>query len=571
MSAKTPIRTVFDNSNNATGLAEFQSGEFVALSHGGLGASLSIGSAGQVLKVNSGASALEFGTVEAVFNIDGMTDGTSITVADSDQIAISDGGTEKRINASQLKTYVNTSFGITSLDIDGASDIGAALTTSDLIIVDDGAGGTNRKSALSRLVTLMESEIDSIGGNLSITGNLTVNGTTTTVNSTTTTVDDPIFTLGGDTAPGSDDNKDRGIEFRYHTGSAAKIGFFGFDDSTGKFTFIPDASNSSEVFSGTAGTIVASTFEGDLTGDVTGTIHTAAQTNITSLGTLTTLTVDDITINASTISDSGDLTLDVGGDINIDAGGGDIVLKDDGTQFGGLTNTSGNLIIKSGSTTAATFSGANTTLAGTVASGAITSSGIIKTDDTTEATSTTDGSLQTDGGLSVAKDVVAGDDVKLLSDAAVLSFGADSDVSITHVADTGILINSSREIQFNDSQESIKSDGSKLILKSNNVSFSLPTADGTDGQVIKTDGSGALSFGDAASSGFVNSTITTTPGSVDFDLTKANNTGSSETPFQDLSDAFTTVIRHVYDLVEPKGASTSNNVDLGSSESHLGA
>ncbi len=571
MSAKTPIRTVFDNSNNATGLAEFQSGEFVALSHGGLGASLSIGSAGQVLKVNSGASALEFGTVEAVFNIDGMTDGTSITVADSDQIAISDGGTEKRINASQLKTYVNTSFGITSLDIDGASDIGAALTTSDLIIVDDGAGGTNRKSALSRLVTLMESEIDSIGGNLSITGNLTVNGTTTTVNSTTTTVDDPIFTLGGDTAPGSDDNKDRGIEFRYHTGSAAKIGFFGFDDSTGKFTFIPDASNSSEVFSGTAGTIVASTFEGDLTGDVTGTIQTAAQTNITSLGTLTTLTVDDITINASTISDSGDLTLDVGGDINIDAGGGDIVLKDDGTQFGGLTNTSGNLIIKSGSTTAATFSGANTTLAGTVASGAITSSGIIKTDDTTEATSTTDGSLQTDGGLSVAKDVVAGDDVKLLSDAAVLSFGADSDVSITHVADTGILINSSREIQFNDSQESIKSDGSKLILKSNNVSFSLPTADGTDGQVIKTDGSGALSFGDAASSGFVNSTITTTPGSVDFDLTKANNTGSSETPFQDLSDAFTTVIRHVYDLVEPKGASTSNNVDLGSSESHLGA
>ena len=571
MSAKTPIRTVFDNSNNATGLAEFQSGEFVALSHGGLGASLSIGSAGQVLKVNSGASALEFGTVEAVFNIDGMTDGTSITVADSDQIAISDGGTEKRINASQLKTYVNTSFGITSLDIDGASDIGAALTTSDLIIVDDGAGGTNRKSALSRLVTLMESEIDSIGGNLSITGNLTVNGTTTTVNSTTTTVDDPIFTLGGDTAPGSDDNKDRGIEFRYHTGSAAKIGFFGFDDSTGKFTFIPDASNSSEVFSGTAGTIVASTFEGDLTGDVTGTIQTAAQTNITSLGTLSTLTVDDITINASTISDGGDFTLDVGGDINIDAGGGDIVLKDDGTQFGGLTNTSGNLIIKSGSTTAATFSGANTTLAGTVASGAITSSGIIKTDDTTEATSTTDGSLQTDGGLSVAKDVVAGDDVKLLSDAAVLSFGADSDVSITHVADTGILINSSREIQFNDSQESIKSDGSKLILKSNNVSFSLTTADGTDGQVIKTDGSGALSFGDAASSGFVNSTITTTPGSVDFDLTKANNTGSSETPFQDLSDAFTTVIRHVYDLVEPKGASTSNNVDLGSSESHLGA
>ena len=94
-------------------------------------------------------------------------------------------------------------------------------------------------------------------GNLTVSGDLTVSGTTTTVNSTTTTVDDPVFTIGGDTAPSSDDNKDRGIEFRYHNGSAAKVGFFGFDDSTGKFTFIPDATNSSEVFSGTAGTIVA--------------------------------------------------------------------------------------------------------------------------------------------------------------------------------------------------------------------------------------------------------------------------------------------------------------------------
>ena len=59
MSVKVPIRTVFDGST-ATGLAEYQSGEFIGLTHGGLGASLSIGSAGQVLKVNSGGSALEF-------------------------------------------------------------------------------------------------------------------------------------------------------------------------------------------------------------------------------------------------------------------------------------------------------------------------------------------------------------------------------------------------------------------------------------------------------------------------------------------------------------------------------
>ena len=51
MAVKTPIRTVYTNSV-ATGLAEYQSGEFIALAHGGIGASLSIGSAGQVLKVN---------------------------------------------------------------------------------------------------------------------------------------------------------------------------------------------------------------------------------------------------------------------------------------------------------------------------------------------------------------------------------------------------------------------------------------------------------------------------------------------------------------------------------------
>jgi len=88
---------------------------------------------------------------------------------------------------------------------------------------------------------------------VTITGNLTVNGTTSTVNSTTMTVDDPIITLGGDTAPGSDDNKDRGVEYRWHDGSSARIGFFGMDDTDSKFAYIPQASNTSEVISGTLG------------------------------------------------------------------------------------------------------------------------------------------------------------------------------------------------------------------------------------------------------------------------------------------------------------------------------
>ena len=154
MAAKVPIRAVFDGST-ATGLSEFQSTEFIALAYGGLGASLSIGSAGQVIKVNSAADAMEFGAVEAVLNIDGMTDGSGITIVDADKFAISDGGTEKYILASQIKTYVAGAgaTAITALDIDGGTDIGAAIVDADLFIVDDGAGGTNRKTAASRIAT----------------------------------------------------------------------------------------------------------------------------------------------------------------------------------------------------------------------------------------------------------------------------------------------------------------------------------------------------------------------------------------------------------------------------------
>ncbi len=75
------------------------------------------------------------------------------------------------------------------------------------------------------------------------------------------------------------------------------------------------------------------------------TLATAAQGNITSLGTLTTLTVDDITINGSTISDAGDFTLDVEGDINLDANGADIVFKDDGTSILTMSNSSTDFVM----------------------------------------------------------------------------------------------------------------------------------------------------------------------------------------------------------------------------------
>ena len=59
------------------------------------------------------------------------------------------------------------------------------------------------------------------------------------------------------------------------------------------------------------------------------------------------LTVDDITINGSTISDGGDFTIDAGGDITLDADGADVLLKDGGTEYGRFKRETSNFVIKS--------------------------------------------------------------------------------------------------------------------------------------------------------------------------------------------------------------------------------
>ena len=106
-------------------------------------------------------------------------------------------------------------------------------------------------------------------------------------------------------------------------------------------------------------------------------------------GTMT----DVFTINATTAGVS-DMTLDVSGDLTLDADGGDVFFKDGGTTFGSATNNSGNLIIKSGTTTALTFTGANVAVAGNATiDGDLTISG----DDLVMGTNTADMLLIADG------------------------------------------------------------------------------------------------------------------------------------------------------------------------------
>tara|TARA_B100001173_G_scaffold41243_1_gene32012 strand:- start:4499 stop:5950 length:1452 start_codon:yes stop_codon:yes gene_type:complete len=200
----------------------------------------------------------------------------ALLVTESEGIGSNDNDTTLPTSAA-VKDYVDSN--VTAQDLDFAGDSGTGATDLDSqSFTIAGTANEIETSASGQTLTVGLPNNVTVGNNLTVTGNLTVNGTQTQVNSTTVTVDDPIFTVGGDSAPGSDDNLDRGMEFRWHNGSAAKLGFFGFDDSTGKFTFIPDATDSSGVISGTKGNLDIGGL--DLAGSITsvdGSAPTAGQ------------------------------------------------------------------------------------------------------------------------------------------------------------------------------------------------------------------------------------------------------------------------------------------------------
>ena len=310
------------------------------------------------------AQALTATTITTTGAIAIANDGNIGSAGDADAIAISSAGV---VTFSQSPVFPDGSLAVVDLDIDGATDIGADLTTSDLIVVDDGAGGTNRKAALSRINTLVQT-----AGGFPLTA----------------------LDLDGGTDIGA---------------NLADADLLIVDDGAG-------GTNRKTAMSR------VKTYIADVT------LTTAAQTNITSVGTLTALTVDDMTLDGSTIADSGDFTIDGGADIILDADGGDIFFKDGGTTFGSATNTSGDLIIKSGTTTALTFSGANVTGAGTLQGTTITATTAFVPDAANGA------SLGTTS-LEFAD--------SYLHDGAQILWGADQDVLLTHVADAGLSLKTS--------------------------------------------------------------------------------------------------------------------------------
>lgn len=294
-----------------------------------------------ILDTNSGTNS---GTITITDGVDGNI---SVTPNGNGEVVLSTAAvsdlTDNRVviagASGAIEDDANLTFDGTDFVVGGASGVTIKGSGTDVGDVNIASGNFT---------------VDASTGDVIVGGNLTVQGTTTTVDSTTVSIADPVFEIGDDAA---DDNLDRGIKFLYNDG-AAKIGFFGFDDSTGKFIALSDATDSTSTFSGTAlpavfgnvevGTITSNTnkFTVDANGNtlVAGTLDVTGATNI-----------NDTT--SSTNTTSGALIVDGGVGIaeNLNVGGtfgltGAFSLTDKITLYNNAEPSDGQLLIGNTST-----------------------------------------------------------------------------------------------------------------------------------------------------------------------------------------------------------------------------
>ena len=195
------------------------------------------------------------------------------------------------------------------------------------------------------------------------------------------------------------------------------------------------------------------TFKDDIVikdGGTIGTSSAAAAITISSAGIVT--FVDDILIkDGGTIgsaSDADAISIASDGKVTFTQ---DIILKD-GVNIGSASDT--NAI-------------------------GISSGGVVSITATTANTSASDGALTVAGGAGIAADLSVGDDLRLISDSAVLSFGADSDTTLTHTDGSGLTINSTNKLMFRDSALSVSSsaDGQLDIDADTEVEITATTID----------------------------------------------------------------------------------------------
>ena len=224
---------------------------------------------------------------------------------------------------------------ITNHIVDSTVITGQTAVTAadgDYILVSDASdSGALKKVLASDLIQTSEEVADIVGAMVSSN---TESGITVTYEDSDNTLDFAIGTLNQNT-----------------TGSAATlttartIHGVSFDGSANI--------DLSEVISDTVGAMFSSNTETNITvtyQDSDNTIDLvvdAAQPNITSLGTLTALDVDNINLNGNTLtSTTSDFIIDASHDIILDADGGDVTFKDGGTQFVRFQHDGGNVNIR---------------------------------------------------------------------------------------------------------------------------------------------------------------------------------------------------------------------------------
>jgi hypothetical protein len=251
-----------------------------------------------------------------------------------------------------------------------------------------------------------------------------------------------------------------------------------------------------------------------VTGTLTGTLATAAQGSVTSLGTLTTLTVDNVITNGTTIghTDDTDLmtladgvltvageldatTLDISGNADIDGTTNLDAVDIDGAVQLDATLTVGaddqGYDIKFFGDTASAYMLWDTSTDDLVLAGAagIDLAGDIDVDGTANLDAVDiDGAVQIDNTVTVGENDT-GYDVKF--------FGATSGAYMLWDESTDdLVLAGAAKLYLYDAAggEYISSSGSALTLSSGGAAFELPAADGSDGQVLKTDGSGNLDW-----------------------------------------------------------------------------
>jgi len=201
MADKTPVRVVFNNENVATGLAEFQSGETVGTSFGGTGLS-SIGSAGQVLKVNAAGSGLEFAA-------EGDVSITNLVAPTNADLTFTTSGTGNivldniTVRGTTLNSSDSSSININEgLIVDGTLNVSGAVTLAGLTYpTSDGSTGQFLKTDGSGTLSF---------ANLSL-GDLSIVGSTITTPSNADFILDPsgsgkVNINGAYTLPSSDGN-----------------------------------------------------------------------------------------------------------------------------------------------------------------------------------------------------------------------------------------------------------------------------------------------------------------------------------------------------------------------------